>query len=183
MTDADLPDPFRLHIGGEEAKDGWSILNARPGPAVDFVGDMRDLSRFPDACCEDIYASHVLEHVSYQGELDAVLAGFLRILKPGGRVRVSVPDMHMMAKFLANPDLELEKRYHVMRILFGGQINEFDYHKVGFDEGILRMFLDRAGFSDVSRVENFGLFNDTSTLRLGDHPVSLNMEARRRASL
>lgn len=178
----ELPNPFRLHIGGEEAKEGWRILNVQPGAAVDYVGDMRDLSDFPDACCDELYASHVLEHVSYQGEVHAVLTGFLRILKPGGLLRVSVPDLQMMAMFLSNPDLELDKRLHVMRIVFGGQINDFDYHKVGFDAGILDKFLREAGFSDVERVDAFGLFDDASNLRLGDYAVSLNVQARRPAS-
>ena len=28
---------FNLHIGGEQVKDGWKILNAQPKAGVDFV--------------------------------------------------------------------------------------------------------------------------------------------------
>ena len=36
--------PLRLHIGGEEPKAGWTILNVQEGPHVDALGDCRDLS-------------------------------------------------------------------------------------------------------------------------------------------
>jgi len=33
---------MRLHIGGEEIKEGWKILNIQNKPGVDFVGDITD---------------------------------------------------------------------------------------------------------------------------------------------
>ena len=67
-------DPNRLHIGGKQAKPGWKLLNIQSGPVVDYVGDLRDLSSFGNACAQEIYASHVLEHVSQQ-DVPAVLQG------------------------------------------------------------------------------------------------------------
>ena len=31
---------MKLHIGGKEKKEGWSILNIQKNDNVDFVGDM-----------------------------------------------------------------------------------------------------------------------------------------------
>ena len=53
--------PLRLHIGGETAKEGWTILNVQPGPHVDTLGDCRDLSAYSDGAVTEIYASHVFE--------------------------------------------------------------------------------------------------------------------------
>jgi predicted SAM-dependent methyltransferase len=39
---------MKLHIGGRERKQGWTILNTLSSPEVDVVGDIRDLSGFPD---------------------------------------------------------------------------------------------------------------------------------------
>ena len=64
----------RLHIGGHEAKSGWEVLDARPGPHVDHVGNALDLSRFEDGCFAEVYASHVLEHFDYADELPRALA-------------------------------------------------------------------------------------------------------------
>jgi predicted SAM-dependent methyltransferase len=40
---------LRLHVGGEQAKAGWKILDVQAGPGVDFVGTCTDLSGFDDA--------------------------------------------------------------------------------------------------------------------------------------
>ena len=55
---------MKLHIGGKEKKEGWSILNIQKNNNIDFVGDISDLSQFEDNSIDEIYASHVVEHVN-----------------------------------------------------------------------------------------------------------------------
>ena len=55
---------MKLHIGGKEKKEGWSILNIQKNDNVDFVGDISDLSQFDNESIDEIYASHVVEHVN-----------------------------------------------------------------------------------------------------------------------
>jgi predicted SAM-dependent methyltransferase len=64
----------RRHIGGTEAKAGWKILNIEPALGVDYVEECKDLSRFEDGPIEEIYASHVLEHLGYVKDLPRALA-------------------------------------------------------------------------------------------------------------
>ena len=54
---------MKLHLGGKQKKDGWTILNAIDAPEVDIVGDLMDLGQFDDESCDEVYASHILEHV------------------------------------------------------------------------------------------------------------------------
>ena len=54
---------MKLHIGGEQKKDGWKILNIQKKDNVDFIGNINDLSKFENNSIEEIYASHVFEHV------------------------------------------------------------------------------------------------------------------------
>lgn len=168
---------IRLHIGGQEKHDGWTILDALPGPHVDHVGNCNDLSFLPDSSCSEVYASHVLEHLGYNGEIQRTLNGFHRVLKPGGRLRVSVPDLETLCRMFIHPSLDPQRRFYIMRIMFGGRINEYDVHYSGLTMEFLGSFLHEAGFVSISRVEGFGLFKDTSMLRLGDVLVSLNVEA------
>src|SRR4051794_35533020 len=113
--------PLRLHIGGQQAHPDWKILDLLPGPHVDFVGNCTDLTQFPDGSVTEIYASHVLEHLGYRQELPLALAEFRRALKPGGRLRVSVPNLATLCALFADPALTAEERVHVMRMMFGGQ--------------------------------------------------------------
>src|SRR5947208_16422768 len=110
----------RLHIGGKEAKAGWKILNIQPGPGVDYVGDIKDLSQFPDGMFDEIYGSHVLEHIS-QIDMVRTLLGLNRILGRDGKLMISVPDLEVLSKLLLSPDLDKAQRFHVMRMMFGGQ--------------------------------------------------------------
>ncbi|HWA37349.1 MAG TPA: tetratricopeptide repeat protein [Burkholderiales bacterium] len=170
-------EPLRLHVGGKEVRSGWKILNAQPGPGVDYVGDCADLGRFADGSVEEIYASHVLEHLGYQSELPRALKEFHRVLRPGGVARISVPDFERLARLFLDPASTLEDRYVCMRMVFGGQVDQFDYHRVGLSEEFLTQYLLQAGFSRVERVEQFGLFTDASRLGLRGQPISLNVVA------
>src|SRR5262249_37140987 len=127
----------------------------------------------------EIYASHVIEHVSYADELMPLLQDMLRVLVPGGRLMVSVPDLAVIARMYASGKLDLDKRFYLMRVMFGGQVDRFDFHKAGFDKELLTLFLTKVGFHPVRRVKRFGLFDDTSDQVVYGEAISLNMEAFR----
>jgi len=100
-----------------------------------------------------------------------------RVLKPGGRFRLSVPDLDILCRLFVHPGLTIEMRIDVMRIMYGGRTNPYDVHQVGLSFDFVGAFLTEAGFRDICRVPEFGMFNDTSSFRLGTQPISLNMEA------
>ena len=79
---------MKIHIGGEQKKDGWKILNIQGKEGTDFIGDISDLSRFENESIDEIYASHVLEHVPQKRVLDT-LKGVHRVLKAGGESSMS----------------------------------------------------------------------------------------------
>ena len=77
---------MKLHIGGVQSKEGWKILNSQKFPNVDYLGDISDLSQFEDGQFDEIYASHVLEHVpqkkiscTYDTTPDTIIKLFLCI--------------------------------------------------------------------------------------------------------
>ena len=61
---------MKLHIGGEAQKDGWKILNIQPKEGVDYIGSITDLSQFENESVDEVYASHVFEHVLQKDALD-----------------------------------------------------------------------------------------------------------------
>lgn len=167
---------MRLHIGGKEVKADWKILNISRKPGVDFLGDICDLSQFEDESCEEVYASHVLEHVPQQKVLET-LKGIHRILKPGGRFYVSVPDLDILCHLFINPLASPDIKYHAMRMMFGGQVDPHDFHFFGWNQLFLFDFLRQAKFSKAERVELFGIFKDTSDYQPYGFPISLNVIA------
>jgi predicted SAM-dependent methyltransferase len=172
-------DGIKLHIGGWEPRHGWSILDVNPGPHVDYVGNCKDLSFLKNASCSEVYASHVLEHLGYNGELQATLREIGRVLKPGGRLRVSVPDLEILCRLFLLPDLTPQHRFHVMRMIFGGRMDAHDIHYSGLTFEFLGRFMAEAEFRNIQRVSEFNEFKDTSSLRFGGVLISLNIEARK----
>jgi len=166
----------KLHIGGKFRAEGWEVFNAAEADYVDHVGNARDLSRFADETFAEIYASHVLEHFDYKNELTEVLKEWRRVLQPGGKLYISVPNLDTLAHlFILKDKLTVDDRYMLMRMMFGGHVDEYDYHQVGLNYEFLSRFLKEAGFEKFSVVDNFGIFNDTSTVQLWGVPISLNV--------
>lgn len=170
----------RLHIGGKARADGWEILDALERPEVDHLGNAKDLSRFPDATFDVVYASHVVEHFDYRDEISQVLSEWFRVLVPGGALNVSVPDLDTLARmFVLRDQLQFDDRWAIMRMIFGGHTDAYDYHQVGLNEEFLGLYLLRAGFSELRRVEDFGYFKDTSVMKFAGIPISVNLEAKK----
>ena len=165
---------LKLHIGGKQPREGWKILNVQVRPGVDYLGDIRELESFDEACCEAVYCSHVLEHLSLK-DLSPVLGEMHRILAPGGKLYLSVPDFDVLTDLYKRPDLDQTQRIHVLRMIFGGQTDAYDYHCFGMSLELLSGLLALAGFSAIEQVESFGMFDDASEIRFAGELISLNL--------
>lgn len=181
-----------LNIGGQQAKAGWWNVNSQPAQMVHFPGGdsfvtqvdvvrpMHDLRGFSNASVSAIYSSHTLEHASFgDGMLARVLSEWFRVLKAGGLLLISVPDLPTLARLYLDPALSLQERFTVVKMMYGAQSDLFDYHKVGFDEHTLQFFVEEAGFCNFKRVGAFNIHNDTSLLEYKGKTISLNVAAHK----
>lgn len=167
---------IRLHIGGRQVKEGWKILNIAEGEGVDFVGDVCNLGGFADCSCSDIYASHVLEHVAI-GDALPVFNELYRLLVPGGKLYISVPDLETVCWLFCSPTINAAAKFGLMRVIYGGQSDKHDFHHIGFTFDFMVDMLRDAGFHSVEHVESLGHFSDTSELVLLGQRISLNLIA------
>jgi predicted SAM-dependent methyltransferase len=167
---------MKLHIGGEQVKESWKILNIQPKEGVDFIGDISNLSQFADASIDEIYASHTLEHVP-QKKMAETLRGIYRVLKAEGKFYISVPDLDILCHTFISPVAPMEVKFQMMRMMFGGQEDNFDFHYFGWNQALLYQYLGTAGFSSAVRVESFQLFDDFSNYKPFGFPISLNVIA------
>jgi predicted SAM-dependent methyltransferase len=171
-----LPNPRRLHLGGTVKAEGWENFNLPHEPTADHVGDAKDLSRFSDGTFQAIYASHMLEHLDYALSAYGALCEWHRVLRLDGVLMISVPDLEVISKLMLKAQT-FSDQFYLMRVLYGAHSDAADYHKSGWTSQLLATYLQSVGFSNVRRVENFGLFNDTSTIMFNGTPLSLNVLA------
>ena len=140
----------KLHLGcGVKHLPGWFHVDALDYDHVDHKGPVDDLDFIPDGQVELIYACHVLEHFGRK-ESVRVLTEWRRVLKPGGVLRIAVPDYEACARLYLSGVLErgLED---VRGLMVGGQRDQYDFHGNVFDETDLTKFLKEAGFASVRR--------------------------------
>jgi len=83
---------MKLHLGcGRRFIPGFVHIDVVDHPHVDHVSSIDNLSFLQDGSVELIYNCHVLEHFKRR-EVARVLGEWYRVLAPGGRLRISVPD-------------------------------------------------------------------------------------------
>ena len=86
-----------LNVGaGRRLSPDWTNLDLARAPHVQRH-DLRRPLPFADGTFDAVYSSHVLEHLE-RDHAPRVLAEMRRVLKPGGIVRVVVPDLERICR-------------------------------------------------------------------------------------
>lgn len=150
-----------IHLGcGKKIIPGWVNVDILPHCDSVVSDDVSTLETFEDNSADEIYACHVLEHFGRHKTHD-VLSIWNKKLKPGGILRVSVPNFRAICDwyFISNNIND------VLGLLVGGQKDEFDYHKVVFDFHSLANMLRQAGFEDIDYYD----WNDLDHSYLDDY--------------
>ena len=106
-------------------------------PFVVWEGKRWDLG---DDSVGEIRASHILEHFSF-ADVRRALAEWVRVLKPGGLMKVAVPDIELI---LDNTDNKLWPHW-----LMGGQQDADDFHRSIFTDETLRREMRLAGLEQL----------------------------------
>lgn len=129
---------MKLNLGGGGIPiEGYTDLDRKNGQ------DIYPLA-YRDASVTEIRASHVLEHFGHH-KVQEVLNEWVRVLEPGGVLKVAVPDFEKIAAWYqeGHPELPLQS------YLVGGQTDDNDYHKSVFDVRLLDKCLRAAGLTDI----------------------------------
>jgi SAM-dependent methyltransferase len=127
---------------------------------------------------EMVYAAHVLEYLDRVEAVEA-LTEWARVLRPGGRLLLSVPDFAELAShYTKYRDLAA-----LVGPLFGRMAlkGEFVSHRTVYDYPHLAALLLALDYKKVRRVEWLpveGIFDDHARAQLDGRSISINVEAQ-----
>ncbi len=154
-----------LQIGcGHQRLAGWLNSDYQPRHGDVMFLDATRRFPFPDASLDFIFSEHMIEHVPYPAG-QVMLRECHRVLKPGGCLRLSTPNLVNIASLMAAPLAE-EKRNYIEKVsaryiplnharLPGFVVNNFFWdfwHWFVYDPDTLSQALAQAGFTAIAPV-------------------------------
>lgn len=173
---------LKLHFGaGGSRIDGWINVDA---PPADLSLNVARGVPLPSGSASHIFASHLLEHLYYPGEASHFISECRRLLRPGGVLRLIVPDIGACVRaYAANDTAFFQRRREQWDgwpqgrtmledfLAYAGAFPDpaafFEAHKYGYDFTTLAKLLDAQGFTQVERSDYMA--SSDPELRIDDH--------------
>lgn len=176
---AQLEPPFYLQVGsGGRIMAGFVNMDLMPSPGA-IRADIGRRIPVSDRSVKGLFAEHVFEHLDYEVEVTRFLAECRRVMLPGGRIRIVVPDAgayiaayasghweeytRMRPLLEGHRDFWLGAVYRTRMELINAVFRQGKEHKYAYDAETLILVLQTAGFIKVER-QHFGQGGDPALL-------------------
>lgn len=172
-----------LHIGcGKTNSPEFINIDAQPFAHVHIVtDDITSLTDFSNGTVDMVYMCHILEHIKRK-DLKKVLSEMKRVLKVGGVLRLSVPDLDKLIEVYNASNNDINAISHQ---LMGGQDHDYNIHYSVFNHRRLKELLEEVGFQKVLTWDpdncKYHDFKDRASRKISvddrEYMISLNLEA------
>lgn len=178
-------DVLKLNLGcGRDYKRGWINIDNNPSKSIKNLDINWDLSiniPFENNSVDFIFNEHFLEHLTVE-EGQVFLKDCKRVLKDGGVLRISMPDLETTVKDYFNPNWKEDKKEYYKK--FGLEFIKTKAEKINinfrswghkwlYDKEELERRLKEAGFKNIKFCE----------LKESDYPELRNLETRNESTL
>jgi|SRR3989338_2205023 len=180
-----LKHPIYLNLGSGPrglTSSNWINVDGYKDTNVMYCMDFNSRFPFEDNCFDGIFCEHVLEHFNIENG-QRLLSECCRVLRPGGCLRIIVPDGEKIMKAYFDTPSELLERRSVNSSCAMEAVNSYFRqryeHQIAYDEELLKYQFLLAGFSQVSRA-SFGNGKVSGAVIIDDKKYeweSLYMEA------
>ena len=153
----------KLQIGaGSTVLDGWLCTDIDPKcmSGVMYLDAMKPFP-FDNDTMDYVYSEHMIEHISWQSGL-FMLQESLRVLKPGGTIRIATPDLAVLIGLYSRNGEAMGERYInwiTDRFLDGVTVYKPSFvinnafrnwgHQFLYDAELLEMAMQEVGFTNI----------------------------------
>lgn len=141
----------KLNVGcANKRMEGYVGVDIRKSKAADVVAPAWEMP-YEDGEIEEIYTSHMMEHLRYH-EICDTLTEFSRVLENGGKLEIRVPDFEVYAALFLERGWDWKSTWG-LRYIFGYQRRTGDYHFTGWWKERFREVLPQYGFK-IAKMKN-----------------------------
>jgi predicted SAM-dependent methyltransferase len=105
----------KLEIGsGNRPSEGFEHLDFDPClPHLEYCADFRNLDFIEDNTFDEILSVHCIEHIPWR-EIKKTVAEWIRVLKPGGKIRIATPNLRFICEAYASNNDDWKRDYNIM---------------------------------------------------------------------
>ena len=144
----------RLNWGcGKRGEPGWINSDQKAGLGIDISCDIREGLPIDTGSIDYVFSNHALPEVPYN-DLLPVIQELRRVIKPGGVLRLSLPDLMKGIEayqrgdkeYFLIPDEDAESIGAKLIV----QLIWYGYTRTLFTEDFARELMEKAGFKDVT---------------------------------
>lgn len=171
----------KLNLGcGGKPEQGYINCDLYPGPGIDEVFSLDEVP-YADASVDEIASEHALEHLP-RPKAHAAVAEWARVLKPGGIIKLKIPDLEECCKnYLQDP---INRETWWLHTLYGVQdfrhenkppnmVNYGQIHYTGFTETSIVTLLAKNGLI-TDKIEKYDGFSTPSLSLIARKPLPGN---------
>lgn len=173
---------------------------ATPNPLTDIIFlDATKALPFVENTFDYVFSEHMIEHIGYQDAMH-LLKEIYRVLKPGGKARISTPDLRFLIDLYVQDKSDLQKRYITWAtdsFLPGMSLPECESdadtfvinnfvrnwgHQFIYDQKTLFGAFEQRGFRDIIRCQP-GESDDTNLSGIESHGLRISDDFNRLESI
>ncbi|HSX29867.1 MAG TPA: methyltransferase domain-containing protein [Candidatus Saccharimonadales bacterium] len=172
-----------LNVGcGTDYKKGWVNVDNNSDNNIkqlDLNWDLRNPLPYKDGSVDFIFNEHLIEHLTVE-EGQAVLKDLMRVLKPGGVLRIATPNLTEVVEQYASLPIDKDptiKRFKLTYIKTPAERINIAFrewgHKWLYDTEELKRRIEEAGYTKIKFCK----------LRESEYPELRNLEIREESNL
>jgi len=192
ILNKDLENYINLGSGLKKIDDCINIDFFSFSDKADYEADFRYPLKIDDDSVDGIFTEHVLEHLTYD-QVERLIKECYRILKPGGIIRIIVPDVSIFIEkyclndndwfsqwekytFIESDDATRRNRRMISKMTAISFVTQEYGHMSCWDFETLGIFLRGANFKNVEKTA-FGKGSNQKLLKDNDSRVSVSLYA------
>lgn len=139
LIDLGAGDPSKGEIPAQDPN--YILQDIQPLPGIQLVCDIEELDKhLKPGQCKRMRMSHVLEHFP-TSKIVPILKMLHSLLEEGGELEIHVPNFKWHCSLVLQ-----DKDEEAVTYAFGGQNDEYDFHKTAFTPYLLAKALVEAGY-------------------------------------